>query len=248
MIRSRNRVTAVAVALVIAAAGSAQDTPRNPPLDPGSAQALRIAAEKRSAEWEVLAKALDSKISRMLPCDPRVKESLEEVVRASQARMAALAEVMKASGEQAASDVAKLQLAMSAEDGNLADAEAERAEAMQERLAVDGQLADLADSARRRQSLEDARAVLADIDAKVAARATLAGQQTQVRASLALSMRDLLVAALARQREITIEQGALTAETMRWSEYYTARLARAQVECTITGASKSSKSKKKKSQ
>jgi hypothetical protein len=241
MIRFRKRVTAAAVVLIIAAAGSAQDTPRTPE----ATQALRIAAEKRSAEWEVLAKALDTKISRMLPCDPRVKESIEEVVHASQARMRALAEVMKASAEQAASDVAKLQFAMSAEDANLADAEAERAEAMQERLAVDGQLADLADSARRRQSLEDARTVLADIDAKVSARATLAEQQTQVRAALALSMRDLLVAALARQRELTIEQGALAVETTRWSEYYTARLARAQVECTITGASKSSKKKKK---
>ncbi len=244
MIRFRNRIAAAAVALVIAAAGSAQDTPRSPE----AAQALRSTAEKRSAEWEALAKALDTKISRMLPCDPRVKESIDEVVHASNARLAALTAVMKASAEQSASDVGKLQSAMSAEDANLADAEAERAEAMQERLAVDGQLADLADSARRRQSLEDARKVLADIDAKVSTRATLAEQQAQVRAALALSLRDLLVAALARQRAITMEQGALATETSRWNDYYTARLARAQVECTITGASKSSKSKKKKSQ
>jgi hypothetical protein len=225
MIRLQIRVPAAVVAfIVMASAGAAQDTP----------QALRSTAEQRSAEWEALAKGLDSKISRMLPCDPRVKESIDEVVHASEARLAALTEVMKAAVEQATSDVLKLQSAMSAEDANLTDAEAERAEATQEKLAVDAQLADLSESARRRQSLEDARKVLADIDAKVSTRATLAEQQAQARASLTLAMRDLLAAAQARQRALTNEQAALAGETSRWNDYYAARMARAQVECTIT--------------
>jgi hypothetical protein len=242
MIRLQKRIPAVVVTIIMATAGAAQDTPR----DPAAAEALRVAVEKRSAEWEALAKGLDNKIARMLPCDPRVKESIDEVVQASDARLNALAEVMKSSLAQAAADVAKLQAAMAAEDGNLVDAQAERSEAMQERLAVDAQLADLSASARQRQSLEEARKVLADIDTKAATRAALADQQAQVRGALAFSLRDLLIVAQSRQRALTNEQAALAVETTRWNDYYAARVARAQVECTITTAPPSKNKKKSK--
>src|ERR1700685_1017693 len=53
-------------------------------------------AQKRAAEWETLAKGLEARIVRMLPCDPRVKGAIEEVSRASQARLASLSDYLNA--------------------------------------------------------------------------------------------------------------------------------------------------------
>ncbi len=111
---------------------------------------------------------------------------------------------------------------MSAEDASLRRCRSRtRAKRCRSGLLWMGKLADLADErARRRQSLEEARTVLADIDAKVSARAALAEQQAQIRASQALAMRDLLVAALAASKGVDHDPNRVrwTAETMRWSE------------------------------
>jgi hypothetical protein len=200
----------------------------------GAPVSLQESAQKRSADWETLAKGLDAKISRLLPCDPRVKASIEEVSRASEVRLAALGEVMKAAVVQAKADADRTQLAIAAEDTNLREADVERTETLQERVAVDAQLADLTDSVRRRNSLENARQRLSEIDAMTAQRATAAEHAAQVRSAVTLALRDLLTALQARQRSLLNEQAALTLETSRWSEYYAARLARAQTECAIT--------------
>ncbi len=53
-----------------AQAGANGETPAE------SAASVRQIAEKRAAEWETLAKALDAKTARMLPCDPQAKEAV----------------------------------------------------------------------------------------------------------------------------------------------------------------------------
>jgi len=74
----------------------------------GPAASARETAAKRAAEWEALAKGLDAKIARLLPCDPRAKSAIEEVSHASEARLAALGEVLKIALAQANADTERV--------------------------------------------------------------------------------------------------------------------------------------------
>lgn len=210
----------------------------------GPAASAGETAAKRAAEWESLAKALDAKIARMLPCDPRAKGAIEEVSRASEARMAALGEALRIAVAQANADTERVRLALAAEDGSLRETEAERVDSEQEQMAVEGQLADLTASAKRREGLEEARKKLAEIAATTSSRVKDAEGEFQLRATLDISLRDLLAAGHARQTALQNEQVALAAEASRWSDYYAARLARAQTECSITGSPGSRQRKK----
>jgi hypothetical protein len=180
----------------------------------------------------------------MLPCDPRAKSAIEEVSRASEARMAALGEVLKIALVQATADTERVRLALAAEDASLREVEIERADSEQERDAVDGQLADLTAGAKRRQGLEEAQKKLAAIAAITTSRVKEADDLFQLRATLDISLRDLLAAGRARQTALQTEQAALAAEAARWTDYYAARLARAQTECSITGSPSSQQRKK----
>jgi hypothetical protein len=210
----------------------------------GPAVSARETAAKRTAEWESLAKTLDARIARMLPCDPRAKGAIEEVSRASVVRMAALGEVLKITLAQATADSERVRLALAAEDASLREVETERADSEQERAAVESQLVNVTASAKRREGLEEARKKLAEIAAITTSRVKDAEDHFQLRATLDISLRDLLAAGHARQAAIQAEQAALAAEAARWTDYYAARLARAQTECSITGSPASPQRKK----
>ncbi len=150
--------------------------------------------------------------------------------------MAALSQVLKMSLAQGTADTERVRLALAAEDASLHEVEIERADSEQERVAVDGQLADLTASVKRREGLEEALKKLTDISAITTSRVKDADDLFQLRATLDISLRDLLAAGHARQTAIQNEQAALAAEASRWTDYYAARLARAQTECSITGS------------
>lgn len=232
----------VAAGLLAAGVFAPSVLPQEAPASP--AASARETAGKRTAEWEALAKALDAKIARMLPCDPRAKSAIEEVSRASEARMAALGEVLKVALAQASADTERVRLALAAEDASLREVETERADSEQERIGVDGQLADLTASAKRRDGLEEALKKLTEIAAITTSRVKDADDLFQLRATLDISLRDLQAAGHARQTAIQNEQAALAAEASRWTDYYAARLARAQMECSITGSPGSPRRKK----
>src|SRR5665213_2087594 len=87
MVRAvRRRLQWFAIAACLAAAVSlcAQDAGAN------SLPALQDAAAKRTAEWNTLTTGLELRLARLLPCDPRVRTSLEEVAKASDSRRVAL--------------------------------------------------------------------------------------------------------------------------------------------------------------
>jgi hypothetical protein len=211
---------------------------------PTATASLRQIAETKSAEWETLAKALDAKIARMLPCDPRVKSAITEVIRASEARLAALGEAMKGAVDRAAADSEHARVAVADEEGRRRESAAERVDSGQERAAAEGQLADLTESAKRRPAFEEARQKLAGLAAQVAQRASDREEAVKLETLLDASLRELLVACQAREQALRKEQAALTLEASRWSEYYAARLARAQTECTITNPANAPKTKK----
>jgi len=207
----------------------------NAPAQEGNpGQALAETAATATANWEVLAKGLDAKVQRMLPCDPRLTAAIEEVNQASQARLAAVNRYLEAGIAQARQDSEQARTALAAEQAAVREVETDRAEAEQERIAIDGQLSDLTDSVKNRPTLEEARAKLQAIDAGVATRAgDLRSLQTR-HAALAAALTNLLEARQARQRAIEAQLATLVLETSRWGDYYAARLARAQMECDIT--------------
>lgn len=197
--------------------------------------ALRQVAEKRSSDWDTLAKGLEVKLARMLPCDPRVRTSIEEVSRASDARLAALAQYLQANAAQAKLDVDRVQRLLADQESFSKDAEIEKAEADQERVAIKGRSADLAESAKRRPSLSEAQKKLGEIAAMTRERTSRAQEQVARREALAEVLRQVGAAYQARQKAIETELSALLIETSRWGEYYAARMARAQTECSVTG-------------
>jgi hypothetical protein len=237
-----NWIATAAIVALTTSRGWAQSSAAT--AQPPASASLRQIAETKSAEWETLAKALDAKIARMLPCDSRVKSAITEVSRASEARLAALGEAMKAAVDRAAADSEHARLAVADEEGRRRESAAERVDSGQERAAVEGQLADLTESAKRRPAFEEARQKLAGLATQVTQRASDREDAVKLETLLDASLRELLVASEAREQALRKEQAALTLEASRWSEYYAARLARAQTECTITNPTSTPKTRK----
>ena len=74
----------------------------------------------------------------MLPCDPRVKAAIEEVSRASQARLASLSDYLQAAGAQAKADAERARKASADAATAAKEAGVELTEAEQQRAAIDG--------------------------------------------------------------------------------------------------------------
>jgi hypothetical protein len=200
------------------------------PVQPSAQQAV----EKQTAAWQALAKNLELRLARMLPCDARVRAAIEEVSRASEARLAARAQYLQDAAANAKRDSEAADAALAADQTGAREMEMETAEAEQDRVAIEGQLADLIESVRAKPALDEARMKLESIAAmvrqRVAGTQSLAGRKTALTAAL----RETALAFQARQKAIEADVSALATETSRWSEYYAARLVRAQTECSIT--------------
>ena len=214
-----------------------------PPLE-----ALKQTVEQKNSEWDALARTIESKLARMLPCDPRVRTSIEEVSRASEARLAALSQYLQALSAQARADSDAASKAVSDQELALRDIETGRAESEQQRIAVEAQLSDLNESLKRRPQLADAQKSLAAIAVDLRQHGTLADQEAARRSAFAGALRDLQAALVAREKAIQAEVAALTIETARWGDYYAMRIARANTECSITNQSPSKPARKKQQQ
>ena len=198
--------------------------------------ALEQTAQKRHTEWESLAKDLNERMARILPCDARYSAGIVEVSRASEVRMAALADYIRGASAQAFAETAAAKILLNAEERRALEAGLERADAGQEQTAVDTQSDALAQSVKERASLEDAQKLLEQIAALIRQRAAFAEQQAGAANTAVASLRDLVAKFDARDAALQNESVAFEAERVRWNGYYAARMARAQVECSITGA------------
>jgi hypothetical protein len=218
--------------------------PAAPASPPDPLGAREVAALQRSAEWEALARGLEGKIARMLPCDQRVRGAIEEVSRASQARMASVLDYLQAAAAQSRVDAEQARAAAGDMDNAAKEANVERTEAEQQRTAVDAQIADLKESVASRPSLDNAAVKLSEIGAMTVARAERWQQDAGRRAELGGGLADLASASEARQKAIDGEIAALAEEAARWVDYYTARLSRAAMECSVTKQGRPSQRKK----
>jgi DNA repair exonuclease SbcCD ATPase subunit len=199
----------------------------------GPLDALRKTAEKASADWEALAKGLELKISTLLPCDPRAKAAVEEVSRASEARLAALSTYLKAAAAEAKADTEAAKRVLGAQAALSGGWNTERAEADQQRMAIEAQIADLKESMRKRGSLAAAENVLNEIDTLVKARGTKAEELAGRKDSIEAMLGNLVVAYHDRQAAFEKESALLDAEIPKWNAYYSTRVSRAVTECSI---------------
>ncbi len=210
--------------LLVLAIAEAQEKPLN---------ALRQTAEKTASDWDALARGLEQKISTLLPCDPRSRAAVEEVSRASEARLSALSAYLKASAAKARADTDAAKRVLAVQAALSGGWNTERAEADLERSTIQAQLADLKESMRKRGSLAGAEQVLTEIANMVKERAAKADEQAGRRETIEDLLGDLVVSSQDRQKAVEVESALLDAEIYKWNAYYAARVARAVTECTI---------------
>jgi len=202
--------------------------------DSADLAALEQTAQKRHGEWEALAKDMNERMARILPCDPRSAAALAEVSRASEARLAALNDYLRAVTAKALGETAAIRNLLTAEDRSALEASLERNDAAQEQTSVDVQADALAQSVKQRASLGAPQKLLQQIAATIRQRADSAEQYAKTAEAATASLRDLVVKFEARDAALREEFAAFETERARWNGYYAARRGRAQMECTIT--------------
>ncbi|MDP9115490.1 MAG: hypothetical protein M3O20_17660 [Acidobacteriota bacterium] len=207
--------------------------------DPGakSLPALQEAAAKRTAEWIALTTGLEPRLVRLLPCDARVRSSIEEVAKAADSHTLALTSYWNMASIQSKAQLDAVRALLAREEGRGEDWPKEKAEAALELAATSAQADTLKASIKQMPALANPQK---DLEA-LAATDRLLADQAQDRATggslLLTAVRDLLKASEARQSSIDEHLKSVTAEGQRWSAYYAARQARAQIECFLVNPS-----------
>jgi chromosome segregation ATPase len=220
---------AACAVLLTAAVACAQ-----PAAPPESLAALEQTAIRAAAAWQVLATNLENRVAYLLPCDPKLRTAVEEVSRASQARLAAVAQYYQAAGARAASQNAEAKRLLAAEEARAGDASENQMQADEVLAAFETRAAVLAESARRRPALSAAQKPLQEAIELARQSAALAKEQADRKAAALAALRDLAAGYQARENALQNQMVALEAERARWNAYYAARLTRAQVECSVT--------------
>ncbi len=192
--------------------------------------------DRRTREWAALASGLEQKLLRLLPCDGRVRTSIDEVSRASDARFAALTAYWQGIAAKSKLHAAAARKALDAEQSSAGEWKSSTVDAEQESAGIAGQQSDLAAGAAKMPSLSAAKQTLDSIADASKQDALKAKDQEARAAGLGADLRDLVTADDALQSAVDAQIRALAAESQRWTAYYLARAGRAQMECAITNA------------
>jgi hypothetical protein len=218
---------AITAGFAAAGALSAQDTAAN------SLATLQENAAKRTTEWSTLATGLELRMARLLPCDARVRTSVEEVSRASDARTVALTTYWTMVSIKSKAQVEAIRGLLAQEEGRADDWAKDRTDAQTDVAVTNAQAASLGLSLRQlpalanpQKSLEAITQMYRVLEGQTQERETSVGQ-------LSDDLRELSKASQARQSAIEDQIKAIGTEGLRWSGYYAARLERAQIECSI---------------
>jgi uncharacterized protein YhaN len=155
------------------------------------------------------------------------------VSQASDARLAAVAAYLQAAEQQASRETAGAQRVLAAAESLASELAAEKNDVAQEQAGIDGQFVNLAESVKKRAALGEAQKLLQQVQGLTAQRAAFAQGGLDRQESFLASARSLAAALAAREAAIKDERIANGAERTRWTQYYAARLARAQTECSI---------------
>ena len=218
-----------ALAACCAAAGAlhAQDAGAN------SLPALQDAAAKRTAEWNTLTLGLELRLARMLPCDPRVRTAVDEVGRAADTRTVALTSYWNMVSLQSKAQVEAIRGLLTLEQQRAEDWATDKTEAEQEVAATSAQAAALKASLQQVPALANPQKSLESLVESNQMLAAQARERETNGGLLVDELRDLLKASQTRQSAIEGQVKSVSEEGQRWSAYYAARQARAQIECVI---------------
>jgi membrane-bound lytic murein transglycosylase len=218
-----------ALAACCAAAGAlhAQDAGAN------SLPALQDAAAKRTAEWNTLTLGLELRLARMLPCDPRVRTAVDEVGRAADTRTVALTSYWNMVSLQSKAQVEAIRGLLTLEQQRAEDWATDKTEAEQEVAATSAQAAALKASLQQVPALANPQKSLESLVESNQMLAAQARERETNGGLLVDELRDLLKASQTRQSAIEGQLKSVSEEGQRWSAYYAARQARAQIECVI---------------
>ena len=228
MIRSLKTLAAL---IVLQAMASAQASPES-----ASLESLKREAAARSSEWSALAGTMEAHVGKMLPCDVRVRASIEEVSKSSEARLAADLAYWHAAEAKSHERLEALQSLASLQQTRAAEWTRDEADASQEQTSVEAHVVALKGNLEKVPALAGPEK---ELEAIAGATQTLAEQTAQRSMKAAGFADDILQSATAERAlhaSLESEVKALTAESAAWNEYYAARLARAKTECSITGA------------
>ena len=229
-----NRASSVFIYTALFCSGALRAQDLSPQSAVPDLAALQQTAQKRHSEWEILAKDMNDRMARILPCDPRALAAVTEVSRSSEARLTALSDYLRAASAQAFAETAAARNLLNAEERRAVEASLERNDANQEQTAADTQADALAQSVKQRTSLDAPQKLLTQIAAMIHQRAMAMEQQAGSADAAVALLRDLVAKFDARDAALREEFAASEAERTRWNGYYAARRTRAQIECTIT--------------
>lgn len=200
---------------------------------PNSLPALQQTVAQRTSEWNALAANLEQRIARLLPCDPAARTSIDEVGRASDSRSVALTSYWTMASIQSKNQVEVIRELLAQEEGRIGDWAAETSQARVDVALAKAQETSLAISVRQLPAMANPRKDLETIGEKYG----LLEKQMQERAAggnrLLDDLRELLKTSQARQAAIDERMKTVSTEGQRWSAYYAAREARAQIECAL---------------
>ena len=195
---------------------------------------LQQTAQTRYSEWQNLAKDLTERMARILPCDARYAAGISEVSRASEARLAALSDYVRAATSEAFVETAAAKILLNAEERRAVEIALERADSGQEQTAAATMSDALGQSAAKRASLAEPQKALSGILNAIQERIKAEDQLSGDADKNVVILRELVMKLDARDAALRDESVAFEAERTRWNGYYGARLARAQIECSIT--------------
>ena len=196
---------------------------------------LEQAALRSHTAWYTVASSLDIRVARMLPCDAAATAAIEEVNQASTVRLVALGTYLEAAAEQAAKDLAAARQIQRNETAYLAGIGTERTDTELERAGIESQINNLADAVRKKVSLTAASDDLKQIEASVRERANLITTNASAAESSLKYFEDFATTLEKREAALRKQAAAIDEERIKWNGYYTARLARARVECSAMG-------------
>jgi hypothetical protein len=193
---------------------------------------LRQSAEQKTQAWDSLAKSLEGKIRGLLPCDPKIATAVEEVNRASDARLTAFSDYFRAvlAETSARSAVAARFLDYQAHTGTQF-LETEHAAGVEERAGIESQISQLLANPGRKTEIGEAEAAVREVAALTDQRNLVMVQQSVRGDALNESLRNLVSQLGAAEAAIKALAAAHSTEADRWRAYYVARLARVQAEC-----------------
>jgi hypothetical protein len=196
---------------------------------------LELAAKNAQQAWFRLASTLDTRLARMAPCDKAATAAIDETQRASNIRLTAQTAYIRGITDQAAQDLAMARQIQRSESEYAASLGNERADTEEERAGVASQSTNLTESVRKRVSLTVASDELRKLEASIRERAALIAAHTTASEAAQPRFAALVQALQKREAELRRQVVILENERTKWNGYYSARLARALVECAETG-------------